>query len=146
MYAVRLYVPKEAFSVIVMEVKNAGGGKYGHYAGAFNYRPVCSIYTPLPGAPDSLGVPGKEIQSTCYEIEFVCHDRYLKKVVETIRLAYPGDPPMIRITKLEENPVYDVEKIAKADRQKKEQRKQNKLSGKKKKPKPFFEPALDGWI
>lgn len=99
-YKVEVYVPKDAFDVVVNAIKLIGIGKMGNYSNCMSWYEVNSSWHAEETAMPYLGVAGDDKKISEYKIEFRCKQEQLSDVVATIKRVHPYEECCVNIIPL----------------------------------------------
>lgn len=93
MYKICVYIPKESVESVKQAMFNAGAGVMGQYDCCAWQTEGAGQFRPLAGSNPAVGQLGNTEHVLEYQLETVCHDDVLPKVLKQMLAAHPYEEP-----------------------------------------------------
>jgi structural hemagglutinin/hemolysin toxin protein RtxA len=102
MYKVCFYVPETHLEEVKSALFAQGGGKVGHYSCCAWQTLGEGQFMPMEGSKAFVGEQTRLEKVAEYKVEMVCHDQYLRAVIEALKKAHPYEEPTYEVLRMEE--------------------------------------------
>lgn len=100
MYQITFYVPETHVEILKNHLFAAGAGQMGNYTKVSWQVKGKGQFCAQAGSKPFLGKQGEIEHVIEYKVELVCAEKYLKKVIKTLKAVHPYEEPAYSVIRL----------------------------------------------